>query len=188
MNLRALKLAWLYLMLVGVAGRWSVMAQQPAGPSEYQVKAAFLYNFAKFVEWPSHSFSASNAPITIGVLGKNPFGGELERMAKNKVLNGRPLLVESLASSTDPALKHCQIVFIQPMDKNRISDVLTALKDKPTLTVSESDGFMQCGGMINFVMDGKKVRFEINDTAATQAGLRISSKLISLSKKTEAGQ
>jgi hypothetical protein len=183
---RIFRIALLSLLFGALASAWPVIAQEAGVHSEYQVKAAFLYNFAKFIEWPSNTFSANNAPIIIGVLGKNPFDGELERMAKDKVLNGHPLIIQPVASSQDTALKRCQILFIQSMDKRKTSEVLELLKGKPTLTVSETEGFIQWGGMINFVMDGKRVRFEINDTTATQAGLRISSKLLSLSKKPEA--
>jgi hypothetical protein len=188
MNLRLLKVAWLSLLFGAAARVWPAGAQEAGAPSEYQVKAAFLYNFAKFVEWPPQAFPATNTPITIGMLGRNPFDGELERAVRNKVVNGRPLVMQKLASTTDPLLKHCQIVFIQPMEKNRLVEFLAALKDAPVLTVSESEGFTRYGGMINFVMEERKVRFEINDAAAARAGLKISSKLLSLAKKSEGGQ
>jgi hypothetical protein len=188
MNLRTLTVA-LFSLLIGTSGRAQpTSAQDKGAPSEYEVKAAFLYNFAKFVEWPSGTFATSNAPVIIGILGRNPFGGELERMVKDKVLKGRPMVVQTVASTADPALKHCQILFIQPMDRDRTMEILGSLKGAPILTVSETDDFVKLGGMISFVMDGKRVRFEINDNAAMAAGLRISSKLLSLSKRTEAGQ
>lgn len=184
MNFRTIKAAWLSLLFGTVCGL-SAFPQEPAAPSEYQVKAAFLFNFAKFVEWPAQVFPATNSPITIGILGKNFFDGDLKRMVQNKVANGHPILTQSLASTSDPALKQCQIVFIQPADKGRLQESLEAIKDLPVLTVSETEGFTKMGGMINFVMEGKKVRFEINDAAASTAGLKISSKLLNLAKKPE---
>lgn len=184
MNFRPVKVAWISLVF-GTVGGAPVFAQEPAAPSEYQVKAAFLYNFAKFIEWPARVFPATNSPITIGILGGNPFDGDLKRTVQNKVANGHPVLVQSLSSANDPALKRCQIVFIQPADKTRLEEDLEALKSLPILSVSETEGFTRSGGMINFVMEGKKVRFEINDPAATAAGLKISSKLLNLAKRPE---
>jgi hypothetical protein len=188
MNLRRLKVAWFSLLLWAAMCAWPAAGQDAAAPSEYQVKAAFLYNFAKFVEWPTQAFPADDTPITIGILGKNPFGADLERTVRDKSVNGRPLAVRSLASPDDSALKHCQIIFIYPMEKSRLGEILAKLKGTPALTVSETEGFTQAGGMINFIMEGRKVRFEINDAAATQAGLKISSKLLSLAKKPEANR
>jgi hypothetical protein len=187
MNLRRLKVAWLSLLLWAMCA-WPAAGQEAGAPSEYQVKAAFLYNFAKFVEWPAQTFPADDSPVVIGILGKNPFGEDLERTVRDKSINGRPLAVRSLASLDDPVLKHCQIIFIHPAEKGRLGEILARLKGTPALTVSETEGFTQSGGMINFVMEGRKVRFEINDAAAARAGLKISSKLLSLARKPEANR
>jgi hypothetical protein len=188
MNLRNLTSAWAGLLAVIAAGTGMARAQEAVAPTEYEVKAAFLYNFAKFVEWPAEAFPATNTPITIGIVGKNPFDGVLERSVRNKAIRGRDLIVQQMSSGADPAFKRCHIIFISAGEKGRFAEILENLKDTHALTVSEADGFLKSGGMVNFVMEGKKVRFEINDAAAAKAGVRISSKLLNLAKKTEAGQ
>jgi hypothetical protein len=168
--------------LIALAIGSVVVRSQETPPSEYQVKAAFLYNFVKFVEWPSEAFASETAPIVIGVLGDSPFGTDLEKMIKGKTINGRELAVRPVSM---PELKLCQIVFICRSEKKRINEVFRALQGSSTLTVGELDRFTESGGMINFVMEGNKVRFEIKGDAAKQAGLKISSKLLSLALKKE---
>lgn len=179
---------WKCLLAAMAVFVWPAVAQETGAPSEYQVKAAFLYNFAKFVEWPAEAFPAANTPIIIGIVGKNPFDGVLERSVRDKVIRGRALTVQQASSPADAALKHCQIIFISAGEKGHFVEILEMLKNTPALTVSETDGFLKAGGMVNFVIQDKKVRFEINDAAATRAGLRISSKLLSLAKKAEGNQ
>jgi len=182
-NLRAVKVAVLSLLLCLSSGMAVVRAQTAA--SEYQVKAAFLYNFIKFIEWPAGTFVADDSPITIGVVGENSIGGDLAATVKGKTVNGRPLVIKSFGSAKDAGLKNCQMVFIAKSERKRIDEIMAALKGTSVLTVSESEGFLDAGGMINFVMEGNRVRFEINDAAVKQSGLLISSKLLSLSKRRE---
>lgn len=155
---------------------------QEAAPSEHQVKAAFLYNFAKFVKWPETSFPATNTPIAIGILGDNPFGADLEVAVRNKSINGHPVVVKQISLGE---LKQCHVVFICCSPKRNLPETLETLKGEGVLTVSDSDRFMEAGGMIHFVMEENKVRFEINDTVAKAAGLSISSKLLNLAVKKE---
>jgi len=187
-NLRASIPASLVLLLGGMAMQPAARAEEAPAPSEYEVKAVFLYHFTKFVEWPPETFLTSNAPVRIGILGRNPFNPYLERCVKDKLANGRPIVVQPISSISDPALKQCQILFIQPADRTRFGETIDSLKRAPILTVSEAEGFLQAGGMINFVMEGKRVRFIINGAAANQAGLKISSKLLNLARKPEAGR
>jgi hypothetical protein len=153
---------------------------QEAGPSESQVKAAFLYNFAKFVKWPEASFPATNTPITIGILGDNPFGTDLEIAVRNRTISGHPVVIKQVSMAD---LKQCHVVFISRTPKGNLADTLAAFKGATVLTVSDLDQFTEMGGMIHFVMDGNRVRFEINDAAARAAGLSISSKLLNLAVK-----
>lgn len=155
---------------------------QETPPSEYQLKAAFLYNFAKFVEWPPEAFPEATAPFIIGVLGDNPFGGELARTVNNKTINGHPFTVKEGKAVYE--LKTCHILFISKSEKKQLPEIMNVLGAASVLTVSEVDRFLRSGGMINFVMEGKKVRFEIHDEAAKRAGLRISSKLMNLARRT----
>jgi len=160
---------------------------QPAQPSEYQVKAAFLFNFAKFVEWPPATFPDDKSPLCIGVLGANPFGVDLERFVRDKTINGHPLIVRECHTVEDG--KKCQILFVSASEAKQLPDILKGLQGANVLTVGETDGFIESGGIVNFVSEANKIRFQINDAVAKSAGLKISSKLLSLasSRRASAG-
>ncbi|HWD90756.1 MAG TPA: YfiR family protein [Verrucomicrobiae bacterium] len=149
--------------------------------TEYQIKAAFLFNFAKFVDWPPGAFSATNSPIIIGVFGKNVFGKDLENTIRDKTVNNRRFQFITVASAAE-GLK-CHILFISPSEKDNLKKILDGLHNASVLTVSETDQFINAGGMINFVIEDNKIRFQISDDAAKKAGLRISSKLLSLAAR-----
>jgi len=147
-------------------------------PSEYELKAAFLFNFAKFVEWPPDAFANTNAPIIIGVLGENVFGNSLEKIINDRKVNNRSFQFRNFDSPTEAT--NCQILFISASKKNDFAKIVAALHNASVLTVSETDGFLKAGGMINFLFEGNNVRFQISDEAAKKARLKISSKLLSL--------
>ena len=147
-------------------------------PSEYEVKAAFLFNFAKFVEWPPDAFADTNSPITIGVLGENVFGNSLEKIINDRKVNNRGFQFRNFDSPTEAT--NCQILFISSSKKADFAKIIGALHNASILTVGETDGFMKAGGMINFLFEGNNVRFQISDEAAKKARLKISSKLLSL--------
>jgi len=161
----------------------SVLSAEEPQPSEYELKAVFLYNFAKFVEWPQESFASPTAPFTVGVVGQSPFGGELDRTAQNKTLNGHPLAIKYVRTLSE--IRACHILFICASERKRLADILKSASAGNVLTVAETDRFLQAGGMIRFVMEGNKVRFDINDEAAKNAGLHISSKLLSVARHVE---
>lgn len=148
-------------------------------PSEYQIKAAFLFNFAKFVEWPSQAFADTNSPIVIGVLGKNVFGTDLEKTIRDKRVNNRLFKFKNFTDATEAT--NCHILFISSSEKDNFTKIVAGLHDASVLTVSDTDGFIKAGGMINFLLQDAKIRFEISDEAAKKAGLEVSSKLLSLS-------
>ena len=150
--------------------------------TESKLKAAFLFNFAKFVEWPPTAFAATNSPITIGILGENPFGGDLEAIIRDKTINNRTIVIKPMLSITEAT--NCQMLFISASVKSRIPEMISGLGAATILTVGDTDRFTERGGMINFVKEGNKIRFEINDVAAKRAGLKISSKLLSLASRT----
>jgi len=152
------------------------LAQQQ--PSEYELKAAFLFNFAKFVEWPPDAFADSNSPIVIGVLGKNVFGDSLKKIINDRKVNNRSFKFLNLDSASQAT--NCQILFINSAEKNDYAKIIGSLHNASVLTVSEADGFLKAGGMINFLIEGKNIRFQISDDAAKKARLKISSKLLSL--------
>lgn len=153
---------------------------------EYDVKAAFLYNFTKFVDWPSSVFANDRDTLTVCVLGDDPFRGSLQRVAGEDV-EGRQLIVLRARSDFLSRPGGCQILFISRSEAQRLSQVLAAVRDHPVLTVSDTEGFLEQGGIINFVLQGSKIRFEINQESAERAGLKISSKLLRLASRIVPG-
>jgi hypothetical protein len=166
------------LMVLGLLLGLSFRAFAQEGASEYQVKAAFIYNFAKFVEWPPGVFPNTNSPIVLGILGKNVFGSDLEKTIRDRKVNNHPFVFKNIASVSE--ITTCHILFVSPSEKDNFAKIVNALHNSTVLTVSETDGFIKAGGMINFTFEDTKVRFQINDEAAKKAGLKISSKLLSL--------
>jgi YfiR/HmsC-like len=151
-----------------------------AQSKEYQIKAAFLFNFAQFVNWPSAAFANTNAPFYIGVMGDDPFGGALDATVQDEAIDNRKIVIERSKNVED--LKNCQMIFVSKSEKRHIPEILTDLDSKPILTVGESEGFAEHGGGINFYLAGPKVRFEINQGVAQNDGLKISAQLLSLGK------
>jgi hypothetical protein len=145
---------------------------------EYRVKAAFVYNFAKFVEWPASSFKNAADPITICVFG-NPFGDRLTETVSGKQIEDHRLLVREVADLAED--EGCHILFIAG-DKKRTAEVLAHLKTRQILTIGESPNFAAAGGVIGFKLESGKVRLQINVRSADRAHLRISSKLLSLAE------
>lgn len=153
--------------------------------TEYQVEAAFLYHFAKYVTWPPHAFNGGNEPILIGVLGDDPFGDDLvQTVIRQKPVQGRPLQV--LRGRHPAELARCHILFISASEQPRLRQHLEALARarSPALTVGESSDFLDAGGVIRFVIENSKVRFDIDAGNAERAGLVLSSKLLSLARNT----
>lgn len=148
--------------------------------AEYPLKLAFLYNFTKFVEWPRNSSRNASAPLEICVVGKDPFNDELERELQTRTAGGRPVKIKTLQPGE--SLKECQMVFVPVTEKKKAARVLAGLNGSSALTVGESEGFAGIGGMINLTVEESKLHFEVNPAAAERAGLKISSKLLSLAK------
>jgi len=152
------------------------LAAQAARPSEYQVKAVFLFNFAQFVDWPPEAVADSQAPLTIGVLGENPFGDVLDATVRGERRGARSFVVRRYQRVED--IKICDILFISRPEGDRPEGVLADLKRRPILTVSDADGFAEHGGMIGFVTDRNRIRLKINLGVVQAAHLTISSKLL----------
>jgi hypothetical protein len=176
MTWRATLISVLRILFLLAAGTASA---QDSNPTEYQIKSAFLFNFAKFVEWPSSAFPHTNSPIIIGIVGENPFGDILATTIRDKTVNDRPLVIKEFQPPLSTTNFH--IVFISTSEKSRLPVLLQTLRESSALTVGEMERFTESGGMINFVWEGNKVRFQVNEAAAKSAGLKISSKLLSLS-------
>jgi hypothetical protein len=144
---------------------------------EYQVKAAYMYNFAKFVDWPAYAFDSPAQPIVFCVLGQTQLGPALRDALSGKVVDQRPLVFRQVTDSKDAG--KCQVLFISS-DKKRLRQALDEVKSLNILTVGEGEDFTSQGGIVRFVLDGGKVRLEFNLDAAVDAKLHVSSKLLSL--------
>ncbi len=171
--------ARLYVMSLLLGTVLLVHAGEPAF-DEYQVKAAYLYNFAKFVEWPQSTFANSNDPIGICIVGQNPFGSTLEDMVKGKKIGDRAFAVWRLRDTQQ--VSKCQILFIGAADQKRIRAWLEALKGADILTVGETEDFTAAGGIIGFRLDGTRVRMQVALETAEHTRLRISSMLLGLAE------
>ena len=174
------RLGLLGLVCLWLANGWAVAADPGNGVSEYQLKAAYLYNFTKFTDWPASAFTATNAPLIIGIVGDNPFGKTLEDLVRGETRRGHPLVVKYLRRDDD--LRGCHELFIVRCDAERMAGLLQKIKGSPMLTVSDVRGFAEQGGMINFVLVKEKVKMEINPAVAEAAGLKISSQLLALAR------
>ncbi len=166
------------LTVCGLAGSQASANDQSLQLPEYRIKAVFLFNFARFVEWPEAVFDSSDAPIVIGVLGPDPFGDELEQIVTGKKINERPLLIRRSDRVTD--LLSCQILFISTSVGGSLAHLLPQLEGHHLLTVGESSAFAERGGVVQFTMQANRVRFAFNLDVADREGLKISSKLLRL--------
>ena len=175
------------IVALGMTLNWTstaaAQAVDPPDASEYLIKAGFIYNFAKFVEWPSTAFSQPDSPIMIGVLGTDPFGSVLDRLVEDKKIGPRGFVVKRYKWGKDlKDLKDCKILFVSASEKAHIDEIVQAVKGLPILMVGETPGFAERGGIIRFTLEDNRVRFEINVDAAHQADLNISSRLLTLAK------
>jgi uncharacterized protein DUF4154 len=148
--------------------------------SEYQVKAAFLFNFAKFVEWPSSAFPDTTSPITICVIGKDPFEGALADTLRDRTVGGRTLVARR--AGPDPEIAGCQVLFVPASEDARLPLVLERVAPLPVLTVGETEHFGQLGGIVRFTLEDNRVRFIVNAASAKRSGLSINAKLLSIAK------
>ena len=156
--------------------------------SEYQVKAAYLFNFLKFVQWPEDAFQDLLAPIVIGIVGDDPVGGALPYVVAGKTVQGRDLVIRKYHAGED--LRGCHILFISASEKKRLPQLLASLHGSGVLTVAYMDHFVESGGMVQFLIEESRVRITIGIDATSQARLKISSKLLSLARtvtETEQG-
>jgi len=165
---------WLWLALVlTVTGVWTARpgAQRPR---EYQVKAAYLFGFGRFVEWPAPA--SARPAFVICVIGDDPFGRLLDETTAGGVVKERPVEVRRIARAEDGG--DCHTLFVSASEDVRLARILQVLAGRPVLTVGETPQFAQRGGMIGFSLDGSRVRFTVNLAAAQQAGLTMQSELL----------
>lgn len=165
-----LALAWLFAPVLARA------------ESEYDVKAAYLFKFTKFVEWPASAFAGPQAPFVIGVVGRDPFGGGLDRILEGNRTGERMLEVRYLGGSDAAGMRACQMVFVSASEERRLGEILSALQGRPVLVVGESEGFASAGGMLGFALRQSRLGVEVNSGAARQARLKISSQLLNIAR------
>ena len=147
---------------------------------EYQVKAAFLLNFVQFVDWPAAAFPEPTTPISIGILGADPFGPYLDQIARDETVKSRSLIIRRSRDLAD--LKTCHVIFVSRSESGNTAQILAGLEQSSVLAIGETEGFAARGGIINFFIEGHQLRFEVNREAAGRCGLAISSKLLSLGR------
>jgi hypothetical protein len=147
---------------------------------EYQVKAAFLFNFSQFVSWPPEAFSSANAPIVIAVLGRDPFGPDLDAIVSGEHVNGHPIVVRRYRDVA--AVDGCHILFIDRSESDQLPEILRTLRGRAILTVSDISGSAQSGVMIDLVTENQHIRMHVNLAAARASHLTVSSQLLRLAQ------
>lgn len=174
------------LLLLTVAAVPHARTQDEAS-SEYLIKAGFIYNFASLVQWPSSSFSQADSPIVIAVLGEDHFGATLDHVLQGKKIDGHPFVIKRFRSVSELAKvianpRECQILYVSSSAMPHLSETMQAVRGLPVLTIGEIPGFARSGGIINFVLENDRIRFEVNVQAAKDADLNISSRLLALAR------
>lgn len=171
--LRSARAAMLALVLAALAAAGPAAAQDPL---EIEVRAVYLYNFARYITWPAESFPEARTPVRICVMGTDPFGDALDRAVAGETINGRPLA--AVRVGPQDALRNCHMLYAASTDDRRIAAALASAQGRPLLTVGEHDRFLDRGGMIRFRRIDNRVRFDINLRAVERNGLRISARLL----------
>jgi YfiR/HmsC-like len=176
----ALRMAGCFLFaLAGAVLLAGIAMAQASRPGEYEVKAAFLINFAKFVEWPDSSFDGPQGPIVFGVIGADhQLAFNLRRLSAGQKVQGRDVVIREGPVGDD--MRRCHVLFVSPSERHRATQILASLQDASVLTVSDIDGFAEEGGAMQFVTQDNRVHFIVNLDAATQSKLRVSAKLLAL--------
>jgi hypothetical protein len=151
--------------------------------TEYELKAAFLFNFAKFIDWPDKSFADGQSPFLVCVIGRDPFGSVLDTYLSGKMIGGRTVAVDRFPAAGSAVIAHrCQIAFISSSEQGHFREVIDSFQGQNILLVGDGDGFATSGGTIEFLLEQEHVRFAINPDAADRADLKVSSKLLALAE------
>ena len=172
-------------LLLVLTGMQCCLADTDAQSAEYRVKAAFLYKFGSYVDWPQQTFERTDSPLVIGVVGADALADELAQIVAGRTINGRPLIIKKLRRG-DP-LTGLHILFVSRTEEARMADALAAARGSATLVVTESNNAIPPGSMINFVLVDDKVRFDIALPPAQQGHLKISARLLGVARKVLAG-
>jgi hypothetical protein len=183
---RGVLLLWRAVLLCAAAlAASSAGAAEEAPLLEQRVKAAFLYQFASYVEWPRQAFAQADTPVTIAVMSAETLAAELEQLVTGRTVGGRPVAVKQVRPGDSLAGVH--ILFIGGAESARLAQIAQAPKPRPMLTVTESDGALSQGSMINFVIVDRRVRFEVGLDSAEKHGLRLSSRLLAVAQQVKTG-
>jgi len=175
--IRACGIMLTLLLLQWLVGAPSAEAQPV---SETQVKAAYLFSFAKFVKWPAETLPATTGPIRLCILNDVSFQVQLDLIVRNKSIDGHPILVILVQNAEQS--RSCQELFISSAAKQNPRPIIESLRGTTVLTVGETEGFVEEGGIINFILQDDRVHFQVNQKAANQAGIKMSSQLLSLAR------
>ena len=167
--LTAVAAAWVFLAIP------ALQAQNPR-PTDYEVKAAYLYNFGRFIEWPGKVTAAQGGSFTVCVLGRDPFGPRLDATLAGETIGGKTIVAKRISNADESG--NCRILFLSLTDESRLDKIIADLDKKAVLTVSDAPQFVTRGGMIQFVLEGNRIRFEVNLAATRRAGLSLSSELL----------
>lgn len=198
-NIKKLCLAGLsvaFCLCVGLAATQTASADTSSAKyKEYEVKAAFIFNFLKFIDWPQEKTAGNDNQIIIGIIGEDPFGSATD-VFKDKTVEEHKLLLKHFAGFEQikkmpekdkneqlDALKHCHLMFISQSEQKQIHDILETVNNSAVLTVADTEGFIDAGGIISFFTEDNKIRFDINQIAAEKTGLKIRSQLLRLAKR-----
>lgn len=166
------------LITLCVPGNVGLQAQVSGQSGEYQLKAVFIFNFSQFVEWPESALPSDVSPFVIGILGENPFNNYLEQIVSGEKINNHPIVIQRYTKTED--IKTCHILFINLADARKQEQALALLKERRILTISESNNFLQSGGMVRLFTKDNKIKFQVNVEATNAANLLVSSKLLRL--------
>ena len=182
-GISAPRMSYLLLQIIVIFSVSVLPAHLPAqstGPSEYELKAAFLFNFAKFVEWPSSAFANPQSAFLVCVLGPDPFGSALDDALLRHSIQGHAVALLRMKRTVD--IVGCQILFVPASERNRLPEVIAKLRGQYVLVIGENEDFASSGGVIQFALEQNHIRFLINTDAADRSGLKFSSKLLALAK------
>jgi hypothetical protein len=179
-TLKKLHTIIIYLVLLIIPVSYTIIGQSQ--PTEYEVRAAFLYNFIKFVKWPRQVFKSSQDPIVIGIIGQDPFGNTLDTMIKERTIQSKKIIIKRYHRHED--VRYCHVLYMGLREKRYQVAILKHLEGIPVLTIGDFEDFTRLGGMIKFIVADNQVGFEINLEAVEKSNLEISAKLLKLAKIT----
>ncbi len=169
-----------FLLIILSAG---ITSAQQIRSGEYNIKAAFVYNFTRFIEWPDSAFAEPRSPFVIGVIGADPFGSRLEAIMNGETVKGRPIQIRRFNNLSQSG--NCHIVFVSGKTQADVKKLCEQLRGKPILTVSDRKNFDEEGGIIMFATEDNRIKVIINSTAAKASTLNISSKLLKIAELKE---